>query len=80
MLASVELGTISARHVAECGHDSAQFTIPLMKRNGYRPHFRGLQLKACRSSGGSSLRLLMGATAFVDRLNSVGRPYQEIAR
>lgn len=43
---------------------TGSFTIPLMKRIGYRPHFAGA-VEACASSGGQIMPPVMGAAAFV---------------
>ena len=43
---------------------TGSFTIPLMKRIGYRPYFSGA-VEACASSGGQIMPPVMGAAAFV---------------
>jgi TRAP transporter 4TM/12TM fusion protein len=43
---------------------TGSFTIPLMKRIGYRPYFAGA-VEACSSSGGQIMPPVMGAAAFV---------------
>lgn len=43
---------------------TGSFTIPLMKRIGYRPHFAGA-VEACASSGGQIMPPIMGAAAFI---------------
>jgi TRAP transporter 4TM/12TM fusion protein len=43
---------------------TGSFTIPLMKRVGYRPYFAGA-VEACASSGGQIMPPVMGAAAFV---------------
>lgn len=43
---------------------TGSFTIPLMKRVGYRPPFAGA-VEACSSSGGQIMPPVMGAAAFV---------------
>jgi TRAP transporter 4TM/12TM fusion protein len=43
---------------------TGSFTIPLMKRIGYRPYFAGA-VEACASSGGQIMPPVMGAAAFV---------------
>jgi TRAP transporter 4TM/12TM fusion protein len=43
---------------------TGSFTIPLMKRIGYTPHFSGA-VEACSSSGGQIMPPVMGAAAFV---------------
>jgi hypothetical protein len=56
---------------------TGSFTIPLMKRIGYRPHFAGA-VEACASSGGQIMPPVMGAAAFViaEFLNI---PYLQVA-
>jgi TRAP transporter 4TM/12TM fusion protein len=56
---------------------TGSFTIPLMKRIGYRPYFAGA-VEACSSSGGQIMPPVMGAAAFViaEFLNV---PYLEVA-
>lgn len=70
------MGTISGSAVANVVTTGA-ITIPLMKRNGYKPHFAGA-VEAAASSGGQLMPPVMGATAFVIA-EFVGRPYAEIA-
>jgi TRAP transporter 4TM/12TM fusion protein len=43
---------------------TGSFTIPLMKRIGYQPHFAGA-VEACASSGGQIMPPIMGAAAFI---------------
>lgn len=56
---------------------TGSFTIPLMKRVGYRPYFAGA-VEACASSGGQIMPPVMGAAAFViaEFLNV---PYLQVA-
>jgi TRAP transporter 4TM/12TM fusion protein len=76
VIGSAMMGTISGSAVANVVTSGA-ITIPLMKRNGYRPHFAGA-VEAAASSGGQLMPPVMGATAFVIA-EFVGRPYSEIA-
>ena len=76
IIGSAMMGSISGSAVANVVTTGA-ITIPLMKRNGYRPHFAGA-IEAAASSGGQLMPPVMGATAFVIA-EFVGRPYQEIA-
>ena len=76
IVGSALMGTISGSAVANVVTTGA-VTIPLMKRNGYRPHFAAA-VEAAASSGGQLMPPVMGATAFVIA-EFVGRPYQEIA-
>lgn len=76
VVGSAMMGTISGSAVANVVTSGA-ITIPLMKRNGYRPYFAGA-VEAAASSGGQLMPPVMGATAFVIA-EFVGRPYGEIA-
>lgn len=57
---------------------TGSFTIPLMKRVGYRPYFAAA-VEACASSGGQIMPPVMGAAAFViaEFLNV---PYLSVAK
>jgi len=61
--ASAMMGTISGSAVANVATTGA-FTIPLMKRTGYRPEFAGA-VEAVASTGGQIMPPIMGAAAFV---------------
>ncbi|WP_435345513.1 TRAP transporter permease [Haloarchaeobius sp. HRN-SO-5] len=63
ILASGFMGTISGSSIANTVTTGA-FTIPLMKRSGYRPSFAGA-VEASASSGGQILPPVMGAAAFL---------------
>jgi len=63
VVASAFLGTISGSAVANVATTGA-FTIPLMKRIGYRPRFSAA-VEACASSGGQITPPIMGAAAFI---------------
>ncbi|MFC7047398.1 TRAP transporter permease [Halobacteriaceae archaeon GCM10025711] len=63
ILASGFMGTISGSSIANTVTTGA-FTIPLMKRTGYRPEFAGA-VEASASSGGQILPPVMGAAAFL---------------
>jgi TRAP transporter 4TM/12TM fusion protein len=63
VLASGFMGTISGSSIANTVTTGA-FTIPLMKRSGYRPAFAGA-VEASASSGGQILPPVMGAAAFL---------------
>ena len=56
-------GTISGSAVANVV-GTGTFTIPMMKRIGYRPHFAGA-VEAVASTGGVIMPPVMGAAAFV---------------
>ncbi|WP_458207407.1 TRAP transporter permease [Haladaptatus sp. NG-SE-30] len=63
ILASGFMGTISGSSIANTVTTGA-FTIPLMKRSGYRSEFAGA-VEASASSGGQILPPVMGAAAFL---------------
>lgn len=63
VLASSIMGTINGAAVANVVTTGA-FTIPLMKKTGYRPVFAGA-VEAAASSGGQIMPPVMGAAAFV---------------
>ncbi|MFL2546820.1 MAG: TRAP transporter permease [Candidatus Rariloculaceae bacterium] len=74
---STLLGMISgsaAGNVAVTG----SFTIPLMKREGYRPHQAGA-IEAVVSTGGQIMPPVMGAAAFI-MAEIVGTPYVNIMK
>jgi TRAP-type uncharacterized transport system fused permease subunit len=56
-------GTVSGSAVANVMTTGA-FTIPLMKRLGYKPAFSG-SVEAVASTGGQIMPPIMGATAFI---------------
>jgi len=77
VLFSTLLGMISgsaAGNVAVTG----SFTIPLMKREGYRPHEAGA-IEAVVSTGGQIMPPVMGAAAFI-MAEIVGTPYVNIMK
>ena len=76
IVASSVMGTISGSAVANTVTTGA-FTIPLMKRTGYRPEFAAA-VEAVSSSGGQIMPPIMGASAFIVA-SYVGVPYIEIA-
>lgn len=63
VLSSALFGSISGSAVANV-YGTGTFTIPLMKRIGYEPHFAGA-VEAVSSSGGQIMPPIMGAGAFV---------------
>ena len=75
ILASGFMGTISGSSIANTVTTGA-FTIPLMKRSGYRPEFAG-GVEASASSGGQILPPVMGAAAFLI-VEFTGIPYAEV--
>ena len=76
VIASGFLGSINGSAIANVVTTGA-FTIPLMKRIGYRPNFAGA-VEASASVGGQLLPPIMGAAAFI-MAETLGIPYQQIA-
>ncbi|SFB22722.1 TRAP transporter, 4TM/12TM fusion protein [Lentibacillus halodurans] len=76
VVASSVLGTISGSAVANTATTGA-FTIPLMKKTGYRKHFAGA-VEAVSSTGGQLMPPIMGASAFIIAAY-LGVPYMELA-
>ena len=75
VIASAFFGTISGSCVANIVSTGA-FTIPLMKKNGYRAKFAGA-VEAVASTGGQIMPPIMGAAAFV-MADITGISYAEI--
>lgn len=69
VLSSALVGTISGSTSANVA-TTGTFTIPLMKRIGYEPHFAAA-VEAAASTGGQIMPPIMGAAAFIiaDTLN-----------
>ena len=63
VVASAFLGTVSGSSTANAV-TTGSFTIPLMKRLGYRARFAAA-VEACASSGGQITPPIMGAAAFI---------------
>lgn len=63
VLSSGLMGSISGSSVANTVTTGA-FTIPLMKRTGYEPHYAGA-VEATASTGGQIMPPVMGAAAFI---------------
>jgi len=76
VLSSALMATVSGSAVANVV-TTGSFTIPLMKRVGYRPHFAAA-VEACASSGGQIMPPVMGAAAFIIA-EFLNRPYLEVA-
>ena len=70
-------GTISGSSVANVVTSGA-FTIPMMKRLGYKPEFAGA-VEASSSTGGQIMPPIMGAAAFL-MAEFIGVPYMEIVK
>lgn len=76
VVASGLLGTINGSSVANVA-TTGTFTIPLMKRVGYKPEYAGA-VEACASTGGQLMPPIMGAGAFI-MSEFLGIPYLRIA-
>lgn len=75
VVASGFMGSISGSSVANTVTTGA-FTIPLMKRVGYKPYFAGA-VEAAASTGGQIMPPVMGAAAFI-MAEFTGIPYIKI--
>jgi TRAP transporter 4TM/12TM fusion protein len=71
------MGTINGSGVANVV-TTGQFTIPLMKRFGYKPAFAG-GVEATASMGGQIMPPVMGAVAFI-MAETIDVPYVEICK
>jgi len=76
VIASALFGTISGSPVSNVTTTGA-FTIPMMKRLGYPPHFAGA-VETAASCGGTILPPVMGAVAFV-MAEVIGVYYYQVA-
>jgi TRAP transporter 4TM/12TM fusion protein len=74
---SALMGTINGSGVANVV-TTGQFTIPLMKRFGFRPAFAGA-VEATASMGGQIMPPVMGAVAFI-MAETLGVPYVDIVK
>ena len=77
VLSSGLMGTVSGSSVANVAGTGA-FTIPMMKKLGYRPAFAGA-VEAAASTGGRLMPPVMGAAAFL-MAEFVGVPYIEVVK
>ena len=77
VLSSALLGTVSGSSVSNTV-GSGSFTIPMMKRLGYRGEFAGA-VEAAASTGGQLMPPIMGAAAFL-MAESVGLPYMTVVK
>ena len=75
VLSSGLYGTISGSSVADC-YATGTFTIPLMKKIGYKPEIAA-GIEATASCGGPLMPPIMGAGAFI-MAELTGVPYQKI--
>jgi len=71
------LGMVNGSAIANVVTTGA-FTIPLMKRTGFKPHFAGA-VEATASMGGQIMPPVMGAVAFI-MSDTLGIPYVEICK
>ena len=70
-------GTVSGSSVSNTV-GSGSFTIPMMKKLGYKPEFAAA-VEAAASTGGQIMPPIMGAAAFL-MSETIGIPYVEIAK
>ncbi|MFA7431989.1 MAG: TRAP transporter permease [Rhodospirillaceae bacterium] len=77
VVSSAIMGTISGSGIANVV-TTGMFTIPLMKRFGYKPAFAGA-VEATASMGGQIMPPVMGAVAFI-MAETVGVPYLEVVK
>jgi TRAP transporter 4TM/12TM fusion protein len=77
VVSSALMGTISGSGVANVV-TTGQFTIPLMKRFGYRAAFAG-GVEATASMGGQIMPPVMGAVAFI-MAETIGVPYASVVQ
>jgi TRAP transporter 4TM/12TM fusion protein len=75
VVSSALYGTVSGSSVADC-YATGSFTIPMMKRIGYRPEIAGA-IEATASCGGPLMPPIMGAGAFI-MAELTGVPYYRI--
>ncbi|MCQ2592532.1 MAG: TRAP transporter permease [Treponema sp.] len=77
VLSSALLGTVSGSSVSNTV-GSGSFTIPMMKKLGYKGEFAGA-VEAAASTGGQLMPPIMGAAAFL-MSESLGLPYLTIVK
>ncbi|WP_061238747.1 TRAP transporter permease [Ectopseudomonas composti] len=77
VVSSALMGTITGSGVANVV-TTGQFTIPLMKRFGYRPAFAG-GVEATSSMGSQIMPPIMGAVAFI-MAETINVPFFEVAK
>ncbi len=77
VFSSALMGTITGSGVANVV-TTGQFTIPLMKRFGYKPAFAG-GVEATASMGSQLMPPVMGAVAFI-MAETINVPYAEVAK
>ncbi|MGI6574782.1 MAG: TRAP transporter permease [bacterium] len=76
VISSAFFGTLTGSSVANV-LSTGSFTIPLMKRTGFKPEFAGA-VEAAASTGGQYMPPIMGAAAFI-MAEVVGVPYITVA-
>ncbi|USG66957.1 TRAP transporter permease [Brevibacillus ruminantium] len=76
VISSALQGTVSGSSVANTV-GSGVFTIPLMRKTGYKPEFAAA-VEASASTGGQLMPPIMGAAAFL-MIEFTGMPYSQIA-
>lgn len=76
VISSAFFGTISGSAVANV-YGTGVYTIPMMKKLGYKPHFAGA-VEATASTGGQIMPPIMGAAAFI-MAEALGKSYIDIA-
>lgn len=76
VISSALCGMVSGSSVGNTVTTGA-ITIPLMKKNGYKPEFAGA-VEAAASTGGQIMPPIMGAAAFL-MIEYTGREYKDIA-
>lgn len=77
VLSSGLMGTVSGSSVANVV-GTGSFTIPMMKKLGYKPEFAGA-VEAAASTGGQIMPPVMGAAAFL-MAEFVGVPYLDVVK
>ena len=76
VFSSALIGSVTGSTVANV-YTTGQFTIPMMKRLGYKPSVAGA-VEALASNGGQIMPPIMGAAAFILAAYS-SKPYVEVA-
>ena len=77
VITSAFFGTISGSAAANV-YATGAFTIPMMKKAGYKPTFAGA-VEAAASTGGQIMPPVMGAAAFL-MADTLGIPYLEVCK
>ncbi|RKO65839.1 TRAP transporter permease [Desulfofundulus salinus] len=75
VISSAMMGSLNGSAVSNVA-TTGTFTIPLMKRVGYEPHFAGA-VEAVSSTGGMIMPPIMGAAAFI-MAGFLGIPYSTV--